>query len=71
MGGGETLAVPPTEGGIVVRFADGAEAEAFQKNVATPTVQEWIESGELIITDAPEIDPVLPADAEDDLEEDV
>jgi hypothetical protein len=72
MGGGETLAVPPSEGGIVVRFAEGAEAEAFAKNIATQTVQEWIDSGELVITEAPdepEVDPEPAADggeAEDD-----
>jgi hypothetical protein len=58
MGGGQTLAIPPTEGGIMVMFTD-AEKVVFDANVATPAVQEWVTAGDLIITETPinEVDP--------------
>jgi hypothetical protein len=60
LGGGGSLAIPPQEGGITVTM-DEAEKEAFDKNVATDAVQEWIAAGELIISDAtPGVEPIEP-----------
>lgn len=58
-----TAVVPPTEPGqpsTVLTFADDAEAEDFKKHMATPTVQQWIETGELAIEDAPDPEPPKP-----------
>ena len=57
LGGGESLTVPPTDpttgvGGITVKFTDD-EKERFDKAIATPAVQEWIEAEELVISDGP------------------
>ena len=49
LGGGESLAIPPTEGGIEVSFDDG-EQERFDKALATPAVKAWTEAGELVVT---------------------
>lgn len=66
LGGGRNVAIPPTEGGIKVKMSD-SEKESFDLNVATETVQEWIDSGDLIISEG-EAEP--PADdAEDDLDD--
>lgn len=73
LGGAESISVPPAEGGIVVTFSSGAEQERFARAVATPAVQEWIDSGELVLTD-PErrspAEPVEPAEPDEDEEED-
>jgi hypothetical protein len=68
-GGGESIAVPPTEtgqGGVVLTL-DDVEKEAFDKNIATPAVQAWIDADELVITEVePEPEPHPTDDDEDD-----
>lgn len=60
LGGGQVVTVPPTVGGVTVTFTDTEQA-AFDKNVATPKVQEWIEVGDLVITPGePEKPPPEP-----------
>jgi hypothetical protein len=60
MGDGATITIPPTEGGIVVELSD-AEKAAFDANVATEEVQEWITGGVLVITEkVPEPPPPDP-----------
>ena len=50
LGGGQSLAIPPTEGGIIVEMSD-PEKLAFDANVATEEVQRWITEGVLIVTE--------------------
>jgi hypothetical protein len=64
LGGGKNVAVPPAEGGIKVKFSD-SEKEAFDKNVATPEVQGWIDAGDLVIE---ELEEGLEAEETEDLE---
>jgi len=51
--GGETISIPPTEagvgGGTTVTFESPADRERFEKAIATPAVQAWLDSGELFI----------------------
>ena len=70
LGGGRNVPVPPSEKGpMTVKLSD-SEKEAFDINVATETVQEWITAGDLVITDAePEPEPE-PEDEPVDTDED-
>lgn len=71
LGGAESIAVPPTEGGITVTFASDSEQARFDAAVATPAVQEWVEAGELVIESAdPPEPPELPEADDDDADED-
>lgn len=59
LGGGAAVTVPPTDpstgsGGVVLQM-DDTERERFDRAVATPAVQEWVEAEELVITE--EADP--------------
>lgn len=56
IGNGEFVTVPPVElpGGITVTFADDVERARFDKAIATVTVKQWTDAGELIVT------PVVP-----------
>lgn len=50
LGGGQSIAVPPQEqGGVDISFETDAEAAAFKRALETPTVCEWIASGELVV----------------------
>ena len=71
LGDGGIVTVPPSDpatgGGITVEL-DDAEQDRFDKAIATPAVKEWIDAGELVITDdgptePPPIEPPA-ADAE-------
>lgn len=64
LGGGKNVAIPPTEGGITVKFSE-REKEAFDKNVATDEVQSWIAAGDLTVEDLPDDEE---AAEEEDLE---
>lgn len=68
LGGGRNVAIPPTVGGIKVKMSD-SEKEAFDLNVATETVQEWISSDALVITEV-EAEPEADAEDEDAPDED-
>ncbi len=49
LGDGQFVTIPPTEsGGVEITFTDD-EQTRFDKNLATATVQEWIEAGLLVV----------------------
>lgn len=60
LGGGESLAIPPSEGGIEVSF-DDAEQERFDKALATPAVKAWIEAEELVVSEGADPAPATKA----------
>lgn len=57
LGGGEVVTVPPSDPttgqGAVVLQMDDAEKERFDKALATPAVQEWVDAEELVVSDGP------------------
>lgn len=57
LGGGDVVTVPPSDPttgqGAVVLTMDDDEKARFDKAVATPAVQEWVDAEELVISDAP------------------
>lgn len=59
VGEGQTLAIPPTEGGVTIEVQD-ADKPAFQANIQTPAVQAWINDGQLTITEVEEAPPPDP-----------
>lgn len=48
LGDGQTLSVPPTEGGVEFTLTD-EEQKLLDKNLETPAVQALIEAGELVV----------------------
>jgi hypothetical protein len=56
VGDGQTLAIPPSEGGITLEIED-SQKPALQANIATPAVQAWINDGQLTITEVEEEPP--------------
>ena len=63
LGDGQTLAIPPTEGGVTHEVSDAAKP-LFQANIATPAVQAWIDDGQLTITEIEETPPDPPPEGE-------
>lgn len=59
VGDGQTLAIPPVEGGITLEIED-SQKPALQANIATPAVQAWITDGQLTITEVEEAPPPDP-----------
>lgn len=52
LGGSEFITIPPREeGGGTTVTVDDAEKERLDKALATPTVKQWIDDGELVMTE--------------------